>query len=396
MRATAGPILSQRRLNRATLARQLLLERADLGTVEGVERIAGLQAQEPASPFIGLWTRLAGFVPADLDAALAARSVVKGTLMRTTVHLVSARDYRDLWPAVRPDRDTSRRTDRDDPPDPVRFAALQADVEAFTARPRSLTELRAHIGSIDGKTPDELVWWLRRRTPFVHAPAAVPWAFGRRPQIVHADAWLPTDVAWAAEPEAIERLVRRYLAAFGPASMADIAQWSGLRVARLAPGVAAIEAAGDLRHVASPARRRLLDLVDAPLPDEDTPAPPRLLPMWDSTLLAFADRTRLISDADRRVVVARNGDTLPSFTVDGMVAGLWWAEPDRSGRPRIVLDPFRALSSTARRALEREGEQLADVLEPLEPTVYARYRYWRRGASSRAGGPSTSRALDRS
>lgn len=393
MRATDGPVLSQRQLNRATLARQLLLERADLGIVEAVERIGGLQAQEPASPSIGLWTRLAGFAPADLDAALAARTVVKGTLMRTTVQLVSARDFGDLWPALRSEGDTSRRTDRDRQPDPVRFAALQVRVEAFTARPRSLTELRDYVGSIDGMAPDELVWWLRRRTPFVHAPAAVPWSFGRRPQIVHADAWL-ADKAWPSRSEAVEHLIRRYLAAFGPASMADIARWSGLPVARLRPSLAAIEAAGDLRRYADQAGRRLTDVVDAPLPDEDVPAPPRLLPMWDNIVLAFADRTRLISDGDRRVVVARNGDTLPTFTVDGVVAGLWWAEPD-GDRTRIVLDPFRAIDRAARRALEGEGERLARVLEPLEPTVYARYRHWRRGSSG-TDEPRVSRARARS
>jgi hypothetical protein len=131
----------------------------------------------------------------------------------------------------------------------------------------------------------------------------------------------------------------------------------------------------------------LLDLDGAPLPDADTPAPPRLLPMWDSTLLAFADRTRLISDADRRVVIARNGDTLPTFTVDGVVAGLWWAEAEWGGRTRIVIEPFRPLLRRAdKRALEAEGERLAAVVEPLEPTVYARYQRWRPTAT---GAPST-------
>lgn len=118
----------------------------------------------------------------------------------------------------------------------------------------------------------------------------------------------------------------------------------------------------------------------APLPDADTPAPPRLLPMWDSTLLAFADRTRLISDQDQRVVIARNGDALPTFTVDGVVAGLWWAAAGPGGRTRIVIEPFRLpLARAAARTLDREGERLADVVAPLEPGVYTRYQRWRPG-----------------
>ncbi|MGH2474802.1 MAG: winged helix DNA-binding domain-containing protein [Candidatus Limnocylindrales bacterium] len=368
-------VLSQRRLNRATLARQLLLAPADRDVVAAVEQIGGLQAQEPASPFIGLWARVRGFNAGDLDRALTARDVVKATLMRTTVHLVTAQDYRDLWPIVRPDRDTSRRTDRDRPPEPARFAALQAEIDAFTAGPRSLGELRDRVGTVDGMEPDEVVWWLRRRTPFVHVPAAVAWSFGRRPQVVHADAWLAAR-QWATVDEAAERLVRRYLAAFGPATMADIAAWSGVRVERLRPGLAAVEASGSLRRFRDERGRTLLDLDGAPLPAEDVSAPPRLLPMWDSTLLAFADRTRLISDADRAVVIARNGDTLATFTVDGLVAGLWWTEVD-GGRTRIAIEPFRPIPRAAARALEHEGERLARFVEPLEANVYARFRRWR-------------------
>ena len=175
----------------------------------------------------------------------------------------------------------------------------------------------------------------------------------------------------------MERLVRRYLGAFGPATTADIAQWSGLPVGRLRVGVAALDDAGDLRRFQDERGRTLLDLPGAPLPDADTPAPPRLLPMWDSTLLAFADRTWLISDTDRAVVIASNGDTLPTFTVDGVVAGLWWAERDGPGS-RIVIEPFRPpLEAAVARSLEQEAERLAAFVGPLEPAVYGRYQRWR-------------------
>jgi hypothetical protein len=373
---TARPdVLSQRRLNRATLARQLLLEPADIGVVDAVGRIAGLQAQEPASPYIGLWARLAGFEAADLDAAIAARKLVKGTLMRVTLHLVTAADYRAFWPAVRPGLEQQRRQQRLEPPAAATMAALLRRVAAFAAEPRSLTELRDHVGDVDGLPADEIVWWLRRRLALAHAPTGGPWSFGRRPMLAAADAWLPSGT-WADDEAAVEYLVRRYLAAFGPASMADMAQWSGLPVARLRPGVDTIEAAGELRRCRSEAGRQLIDLDGAPLPDEDVPAPPRLLPMWDSTVLAFADRTRIVSDADRARIIARNGDTLPLILVDGAVAGRWWAITERE-RTRVELEPFRRLAARDRKALETLGDRLATFVEPHEPRVYARYQRWR-------------------
>jgi hypothetical protein len=374
----AHPRLTSRQLNRATLARQLLLERADLDVVAGAERIGGLQAQEPASPPIGLWTRLSGFQPADLDRALAERTVVKGTLMRSTLHVVSAADYLRLWPAIVPLMEGIRRQDRVQPPSPQRLAALQARAAAFTAEPRGLGELRDHLGASDGLAADEVLWWIRRRVAFAHAPSDVAWSFGRRPRLAHALAWLGAEEWPVSTDDALEHLVRRYLSAFGPATAADLSQWSGLAVGKVRPGIAAVDASGDLRRFTDERGRVLLDLEGAPLPEPDTPAPPRLLPMWDSTILAFADRTRLISDEDRRVVVARNGDTLPTFTIDGVVAGLWWAHAEPGGRTRIVIEPFRPpLRRPDAVALEAEGERLAAVVAPLEPAVYSRYQRWR-------------------
>jgi winged helix DNA-binding protein len=369
-------VLSQRRLNRATLSRQLLLEPAGIKVEEAVERIAGLQAQEPASPYIGLWARLADFHAADLDSAIATRAVVKGTLMRSTVHIVSATDYRALWPAILPMLEGIRRQDRVHPPSARRLAALRRRVTDFTATPQSLSALREHVGDVEGLTGDEVVWWLRRRMPLAHAPTGGSWSFGRRPLLAHADSWLATGT-WADESTAIEHLVRRYVGAFGPASVADIARWSGLPVTRIRPGVAAVEASGDLVAFRSERGRALIDLADAPRPSDDIAAPPQLLPMWDSTVLAFADRTRILSDEDRPKVIARNGDTLPIFLVDGFVAGRWWAKAE-GRRTRIELEPFRRLAAKDRRALERLGRRLATFVAPHEPNVYARYERWRK------------------
>jgi hypothetical protein len=368
-------ILSQRRLNRAALARQLLLEPSGLDVVSAVEQIGGLQAQEPASPFIGLWARLKAFSVADLSAAIEARRVVKASLMRATLHVVTAADYRALWPVTVPLIEHIRRQDRIQPPSSRRLTALRRRVRSFTTTPQSLTALRNHVGDADGMAAEEVLWWLRRRVPMAHAPTGGAWSFGRRPLVADADAWLG-DGTWASPEAGVEHLVRRYLGGFGPASLADLAQWSGLTVTRLRPGVEAVDAAGHLRRFRSEGGRSLIDLVDAPLPPEDVPAPPRLLPMWDSTVLAFADRTRMVADEDRSKVVARNGDTLPVFLVDGVVAGRWWASAEH-GRTTIELEPFHPLRAADRRAVEELAHRLAAFVEPHERTVYARYQRWR-------------------
>ena len=374
-RRPAHPLLPADRLNRATLARQHLLERVPAGgPVEHViEGVGGLQAQEPASPYLALWARVDGFEADSLDRAFRDRRVVKATLMRATLHAVSRLDYVGLRPAVGPMLTSLTRRERGGGPEPDRLESLANAALAFASTPRSNTELRGHVGALAGDLdPDDAWWWVRRHAPFVHAPTPTAWSFGRRPLLAAAGAWIDGHTL-ADAAAAVEHLVRRHLGAFGPATAADVAAWSGLPVARLRIGIDAIERAGELRRFTDQRGRVLLDLAGAPLPSADVEVPARLLPMWDSVLLAFADRTRVISDEHRRVVVARNGDTLPTFLVGGRVAGLWWAEHD-GGRSRIVLEPFGRLGRDSRRALEREGERLADFVAPLEPEVYRRYR----------------------
>jgi hypothetical protein len=363
------PVLTPDALNRATLARQGLLAPADLDAVTALEAFGGLQAQEPASPYLALWTRLRSFDAADLERAFHERRAVKATLMRITLHAVSSRDYRLLLPALMPMLRTLRRRGWADRPEASQVPALVEAVETFAATPRGNPEIRELLGGmLDGLVADDVWWLVRRQSALVHVPDGVPWAFGRRPMMVAAASWLNDD-GFAAEAAAIEHLVRRYLAAFGPATVADIAQWSGLSAAALRPGIAAVAE----RRAVDTRGRQLFDVADAPLPDPDTPASPRLLPMWDSTLLAFDDRTRMVSDEDRLRVIARNGDVAPTFLVDGRVAGLWWAVHE-GGRTRIELEPFRPITTSDRTALETEGERLATFLEPLEPRVYGRYR----------------------
>jgi hypothetical protein len=375
--------LDARTLGRATLARQHLLERAPaaVGVVDLIERVGGLQAQEPASPAIALWTRRHAFAADELATAIMARDIVKGTLMRTTLHAVSGADHRRLRPAVAPSSSGIRRQDRRDPPDDATLHRLLVATAACTSEPCSLGELRDTLASLwPERDPAEVLWWARRSAPLVHAPdPSVPWSYGRRPRLVDATAWLGA-AAPVALADSLEHLVRRYLGAFGPGTVADLAAWSGVVVATLRPAIAALEARDALWHGRDERGRSLLDLVDGPRPDADHPAPPRLLPMWDSLLLAHADRTRIIDDADRSVVIARNGDTLATCLVDGRVAGLWWAEAGAGGRTHIAIEPFRPIPAAAMTALRDEADALAAFVEPHEPLVYRRYRRWRPAA----------------
>ena len=374
MARSSHPVLSNAQLNRATLARQLLLEPSPLDPVAAIEQIGGLQAQEAASPYIGLWTRLRSFDAATLDEAFQARTVVKATLMRGTLHAVTIDEYLRLLPAILPMlRRVSRRQSRGSPTQ-AHIERLAEAATAFSTEPRTNVELRQHLETIaEGDLGTDLPWWwVRRHAPFIHVPAPTPWSFGRRPALVAAAAW--TRGRPLAEGDAaLEHLLRRYLGAFGPATLADVAAWSGLSIVSLRPAITAVKAETGLRRFSDEGGRELIDLHEAPRPDGDVPTPVRLLPMWDSLVLGHADRTRVMRDDHRAIVIGRNGDTLPTFLVDGRVAGLWWAEAD-GGATRVVLEPFSRLDPAVRRDLQEEGERLATFVAPHEPEVYRRYR----------------------
>ena len=365
--------LTARRLNRATLARQLLLERSELDPVAATEALGGLQAQEPASPYIALWSRLAGFEPDRLSLALHARDLVKATLGRSTLHIVSAADYRaSVTALLQVTRSRWMREQRGRPVERTLPELAEASL-AFASEPCTNIELRDHAATLGEPVPADELWRrIRRYGAFVHVPEDQPWAFGRRPVQIAARAWI--DEPEPDEEAALEHLVRTHLRAFGPSRMADIAQWSGLPVRSLRRGLARIP--GLVSHE-DPRGRELFDLPGGVLPDENEPAPPRLLPMWDETLLAYEERDRVLPEAYRKRVIVKAGDVLPTFTVDGRVAGLWWSEAP-NGRPRVVLEPFERLSPEDRDVLEAEGEALAGLLAPREPEAYRRYRHTKR------------------
>lgn len=361
--------LSARQLNRATLARQLLLRREAVDVVEAVRRIVALQAQEPASPYVALWSRVDGFDPAELDAAFASQAIVKAQLMRITLHAVTTADYPAFQEAMQRTLRAARLHDRRFTNEGVSIPdtdALVPDLLELTSSPRVNREVEAWLEARFG-APKPRVWWaLRQCGPFVHAAASGPWSFGSNPAYLGAGHRArPGDVAVSTRS-----LVVRYLEGFGPASMQDIAQFGTIY---RPPVQAALASLGDaIVRYDGPNGELLYDVPGGPLPPEDVPAPPRLLPMWDSTLLAYAERGRLIPPAYRPLVMRRNGDVLPTILIDGHVAGVW--RPTDDG---IEVTAFHALDNDAWAGLETEARSLRAFLAGRVPIIFqGRFAHW--------------------
>lgn len=360
--------ISIKQLNRATLGRQLLLRRMELDVADAVGRVVALQAQEPASPYLALWNRLAEFDPAALDAAFAEQVVVKATLMRVTLHAVHVKDYPAFHNAMLPSLRASCLGD-------TRFTGSGlsvAEADAFLPYLAEFTGQARTKAEVEGMLEAQLgfrhkgVWWaLRRFAPLWHAPGGEPWSFGARPSFTAARAPLPPE----HRDKSVQHLVRHYLAAFGPGSMRDVAQFAMITRSAVKDALAAL--AGELQRLEGPDGSELFDLVGASLPDEDAPAPPRLMAMWDSSLLAYWDRSRLIPPDYRQVVIRRNGDVLPTLLVDGYVAGVW--RPVEGG---VEATAFHPLSDEAWAGLASEASALLAFLAERDATVYCRFAHW--------------------
>ena len=340
--------LSLRELNRATLARQLLLSRRRMSPLRLIERLAGMQAQWSPAPYVGVWTRIEGFRRETLERAVLRGDVLKPTVMRGTLHLVTARDYPVFHAAL---RDYGWWADGDAVAVGRKAASGIRKLYADGPQPFGVAdEYLARRHGLDDELSRRRAWYVARIGGHVlHAPDTALWKPSTR--TTYAAVPTPTDVAVA---DARRELVRRYLAAFGPASRADVAAWSGMRVADLVPALEALE---PLRRFRDEDGRELVDLPRAPLPAPDTRAPIRFLPKWDNVLLAFADRRRMLTDEHRKSVVMKNGDVRQTFLVDGVVAGLWTLE-----RERVRLEPFVRLTRTARAELADEARRLEGFL----------------------------------
>jgi hypothetical protein len=318
---------------------------------------------------VALWNRVAGFDPAELDAALRDQSILKASLMRVTLHAVHAGDHPPFHDAMVGTLRAARLFDRRFTASGLTTAdadALVPELIAFASQPRTNAEFEARLRDTLGDLPKPGPWWaLRTFAPLVHAPTGGPWSFGPRPSYVAA----PVKPR-AGEPGAsLGWLIRRYLEGFGPATVRDVAQFTLIRVPVIREALASL--GGEVIERAGPEGARLFDVPDAPLPAEDTPAPPRLMAMWDSTLLAYADRSRIIPSDYRRLVIRQNGDVLPTLLVDGFVAGVWRPTPDG-----IEATAFHALSRADWNALEGEARALRTFLADRDPAVYRRYGHW--------------------
>jgi hypothetical protein len=364
--------ITARGLNRSTLGRQLLLRREPLGVADAVRRVVALQAQQAASPYLALWNRLIDFDPADLDAAFADGTVVKSNMVRMTLHAVLVDDYQAFREATEPSLRAAKLSDD-------RFTASGLTVQdadalvpqllAFADQPRTAAEYEAWLEQRLGAPAMPGAWWgLRQYAPLLRAPTGGPWSFGYRPSYV-APRTRPVLADPDVSAESLQTLVLRYLEGFGPASVADVAQFAMVQRARARKALQAL--ADDLERLEGANGEELFDIPGALRPDEDTPAPPRLMAMWDSILLAYVDRRRVIPPDYRKLVIRVNGDVLPTLLVDGCVAGVW--RPVEQG---IEATAFSRLPDEAWDGLAAEARTLVALLADREPRVYQRYGHW--------------------
>lgn len=352
----SAPVLTNRELNRATLARQLLLERASCSVPAAVERLAGMQAQEPKHPFVGLWTRVAGFSADALLEAIAARSVVRATLMRSTLHLFSAADYAALRMALQPPMSVALRVlgARAEGLDPEQV--VPAARELLAGRPLGFDAIRSGLVERFPDVNDRALGYAARTlVPLVMVPGEGRWGYPRVAEFGLAEELLGAPL----RPAAPEALAERYLAAFGPASAADLQTWSGV-----AGFKAVLDGMRDRLEVFADERgRELFDLPDSPRPGADAAAPVRFLPEFDNLVLAHDDRSRVIAAEHRPLVTTKNLRVKATFLVDGVVAGIWTIAVKRRVAT-VTLEPFGTLSKRMLKELTAEGEALARFAEP--------------------------------
>lgn len=351
--------MTRRALNRATLARQMLLAREKVKPVAAVERLVMMQAQVPRPPFVGLWTRIEDFQRDDLVRAIERREIVRGTMLRGTLHLLSRKDYLAFRMAMQPMLSAGALAILKERAEGADVDTLVAAARAYFAEePRTFAELRKHL-QWKFKDVDERVmgYLVRTNLPLLMTPDAdAKWAYPATADFTLADAWLGEAIAPKDQSEA---LALRYLAAFGPATGDDFKTWSAF-----ANGRAIVEGLRKkLVAVRDERGRELFDLPKAPRPGEEVDAPIRYVPDFDNLVLAHADRTRLIANEHKPAMSTKNLQIPATFLVDGFVAGLWTSERTRKAAT-LVLKPFATLAKPVRRSLAEEGDRLLRFLEP--------------------------------
>jgi hypothetical protein len=354
--------ITVRGLGRATLARQLLLERGTIPPVEAVAALVGLQAQEAKPPPIGLWSRLDGFERSGVLDPLRDRALVRAPFLRGTLHVTTAADYLTFRPVLQPVFAAGLKMLGD------RAAGL--DVPAVVAEaerilnsegPLTFTNVRDRLQAIFPDVNERALGFaVRMHLPVVMTPTSDAWGFPSDAAFRTASSWLGAPVpVEAADLEALRELLRRYLAAFGPATAADAQTWSGLQ--KLAPVLRGMRE--ELLVLRDERGRELYDLPDAPRPDPEIPAPLRFLPEFDNLVLGHADRARVTPETYRGRIVTKNLRVRATVLWDGQAVATWrWTAAKRGAT--LTVEPFEPLPRAAVRAIGAEGEQLLRFVEP--------------------------------
>jgi Winged helix DNA-binding domain len=362
----ADRILTLRELNRATLARQMLLERENLSVPAAIERLTGLQAQLASAPYVGLWTRLRDFRRDDLAGEIESRRVIKATMMRATLHLCTSEDYIRFRTALKPvligaaDAIVKRRG-HDFDLDKV----LKAARKFIGEKPRTFAEISDMLTKL---APDHDVgamrYSVRTHIPLAQVPIATGWSYSNKPEFTLAESWIGRPIS---PEDNLRELLFRYLGAFGPASITDAQTWLGMKLKetfeKLRP---------ELQTYRGEGRSEFFDLPGAPLSTEDVPAPVRFLPEYDNLLLSHSNRTRVVADEYRPKVYLPGLRVAATILVDGFVRGAWKIEKTKT-EATLVIEPFDKLTKKDRAALTEEGERLVHFVEPKAKSLGVRF-----------------------
>jgi winged helix DNA-binding protein len=370
-KSRSSEVLGPRALNRALLARQMLLHRENLSAAKAIEHLVGMQAQVPTAPYIGLWSRLEGFEAEELAQLILKRRAVRMALMRSTIHLVTSRDAFALRPLVQPVIERSHNGQyRKYLTGVEREALVVAARVLLDEKPRLLKEVAVLLGQQwPGVNALALSSAVRAWVPLVQPPPRGVW--GKGGVAVHASAstWLGATPVAAMT---LDDLVVRYLGAFGPATVMDVQAWAGLTklrevVERLRPR---------LRTFRDESGKELFDLPDAPRPDPDTPAPPRFMPEYDNIFLAYANRSR-IGNAKHGAMLSTETGMVQALLVDGFVAGTWRIV-QKGGKTMLLVEHFEPVSKRNGMAVVEEGERLLQFVAPDVPNVGIVFRAYQR------------------
>jgi Winged helix DNA-binding domain len=362
-----APLLRPCELNRATLARQMLLKRKTLPVPAAIERLVGLQAQLALPPYLGLWTRLRDFRRDNLAQLIEGRKVVKAPLMRATLHICTAEDYlrfraalqpmlTQAWSGIAKQRGADFDLDR----------LLEAARRFIGEKPRTLAEISDMVADImPGHDVGVMRYAVRTHLPLVQVPISGGWSYSNNPQFVLAESWIGRPVP---SEDNLPELVFRYLAAFGPASVTDMQAWSG--VSKLKDTFEKLKS--DLQRYRDEQRRELFDLPNLLLPAGDAPVPVRFLPEFDNLLLSHSNRTRVIADEHRSKVFLPGLRVRATLLVGGFVRGTWKIEKTKDAAT-LVVEPFDTMSRRDRAALIEEAERLIRFVEAKAKSFEVRF-----------------------